>query len=388
MERSTTADLRKLLTVGQFEGGDQVPRAGQSRKAADDALTDRISVGLIIRTFPPELVDAVVASCGRTEHRQRLLPSRTTVYFVLAICLFTQESYARVAELLTDGLLWAGVDHAARRLPTTAAISRARARLGPEPLAGLFAEVTRPSGSRPAPGDRYRHWRVVTADTAAVPVPESEENRSCYGGQPAAVPAQRRLPHSPRGDLPRVHVLALGGHISHTIRHAVLERPPHHSIGTLARELCGALGTGDLLLADDEFDDPVTLAGARATGADLVWRTRPRAPLQTTGLLPDGSRLCELAGLPGAVRVIGAAPTSGAPLATTVLDHQEAPAPELIALHRRRWRLHASLASLGTLAPGRPQVLRSRWPDGVEQEVWGHLLVHHTIRSLMHPTEP
>ncbi|MFJ7272206.1 IS4 family transposase, partial [Streptomyces sp. NPDC099050] len=30
------------------------------------------------------------------------------------------------------------------------------------------------------------------------------------------------------------------------------------------------------------------------------------------------------------------------------------------------------------------QVLRSRSPDGVEQEVWGHLLVHHAIRQLMH----
>ncbi|MFD9372363.1 transposase domain-containing protein [Streptomyces sp. NPDC060020] len=365
-----------------------MPRAGQSRKAADDALADRISVGLIIRTFPPELVDAAVASCGRTEVRQRLLPSRTTVYFVLAICLFTQESYARVAELLTDGLFWTGVDHAERRQPTTAAISRARARLGPEPLATLFTEVSRSSPSHPASGDRYRHWRVVTADAAAVPVPESKENRSCYGGPPAAVPAQGRPAHSRRGDLPHVHVLALGGHSSHTIRHAVLERPPDHPAGTLARELCGALGTGDLLLADDEFDDPVTLAGAWATGADLVWRTRPRAPLQTNALLPDGSRLCELSGFPGTVRVIGAAPTSSPPLATTVLDHQEAPAPELIALHRHRWRLHTSLATLGTLSPGRPQVLRSRWPDGVEQEVWGHLLIHHTIRGLMHATEP
>ncbi|MFJ3724183.1 transposase domain-containing protein [Streptomyces sp. NPDC090045] len=387
MERSTTADLRKPLTVGQFTGGDQVPRAGQSRKAADDALTDRISVGLIIRTFPPELVDAAVASCGRTEVRQRLLPSRTTVYFVLAICLFTQESYARVAELLTDGLFWAGVDRASRRQPTTAAISRARARLGPEPLAALFTEVSRASPAPPASADRYRHWRVVTADAAAVPVPESEENRSCYGGQPVAVPAQGRPARSRRGDLPRVHVLALGGHSSNAIRHAVLGRPPDHPAGTLARELCGALGTGDLLLAGDEFDDPATLAGAWATGADLVWRTRTRAPLQTNALLPDGSRLCERAGFPGTVRVIGAAPASSAPLATTVLDHQEAPAPELIALHHHRWRLHASLASLGTLSPGRPQVLRSRWPDGVEQEVWGHLLIHHTLRSLIRATD-
>ncbi|QDI72544.1 hypothetical protein CD934_30490 [Streptomyces calvus] len=223
-----------------------MPRAGQSRKAPDDSLTDRISVGLILRTFPPHLVDAVVASCGRTEHRQRLLPSRTTVYFVLAICLFTQESYARVAELLADGSLWAGAEHAAGRPPTTAAISRARARLGPEPLAGLFAEVTRSSLARTAPGDRYGRWRVVSADAAAVAVPESEENRSCYGLRPAVVPAQGRFSNSTRGALPRVHVLALGDRSSLAVRHAVLERPPDHSPGFLAQELCAVLGPGSL----------------------------------------------------------------------------------------------------------------------------------------------
>ncbi|MGX1310492.1 hypothetical protein RKD24_000611 [Streptomyces calvus] len=362
-----------------------MPRAGQSRKAPDDSLTDRISVGLILRTFPPHLVDAVVASCGRTEHRQRLLPSRTTVYFVLAICLFTQESYARVAELLADGSLWAGAEHAAGRPPTTAAISRARARLGPEPLAGLFAEVTRSSLARTAPGDRYGRWRVVSADAAAVAVPESEENRSCYGLRPAVVPAQGRFSNSTRGALPRVHVLALGDRSSLAVRHAVLERPPDHSPGFLAQELCAVLGPGDLLLAGDEFDDPVALAAACASGADLLWQTSSRAPLHTHAVLPDGSRIGELAGSPCTVRVIGAG-TSIASLATTVLDAQAAPASELVALHRHRWRLLASLASSGTLSPGRPQVLRSRWPDGVEQELWGHFLIHHILCGLRHLT--
>ncbi|MFD4409292.1 hypothetical protein ACFVXW_38365 [Streptomyces sp. NPDC058251] len=30
-------------------------------------------------------------------------------------------------------------------------------------------------------------------------------------------------------------------------------------------------------------------------------------------------------------------------------------------------------------------VRRSRYPDGVEQEVYGSLLVHHAVRQVMHP---
>lgn len=84
-----------------------VPRPGQV-KSSGERLSDRIALGVLTRAFPPELVDEVVAECGRNEQRSRLLPARV-VYFVLAMCLFWQ-------------------------VPTTAAIGRARRRLGPEPL--------------------------------------------------------------------------------------------------------------------------------------------------------------------------------------------------------------------------------------------------------------
>jgi hypothetical protein len=46
--------------------------------------------------------------------------------------------------------------------------------------------------------------------------------------------------------------------------------------------------------------------------------------------------------------------------------------------------LEISLAELKT-HQGEPQmVLRSRTPGGVQQEVWGFLLVHYAIRALMH----
>src|SRR6266540_133585 len=48
-------------------------------------ITDRIALGALTSTFPPELVDRVVAQTGRAEQRRRLLPARVVVYFVLAL---------------------------------------------------------------------------------------------------------------------------------------------------------------------------------------------------------------------------------------------------------------------------------------------------------------
>ena len=121
------------------------------KSSSCERLSDRIAVGVLTRAFPPELVDEVVAECGRVEQRHRLLPARVVVYFVLAMCLFSGQGYEEVARLLTQGLERARRWDRAWRVPTTAAIGRARLRLGPEPLKELFARVCRPVAT-PADG--------------------------------------------------------------------------------------------------------------------------------------------------------------------------------------------------------------------------------------------
>src|SRR3954454_3599486 len=95
-----------------------------------ERLSDRIAIGLLTTTFPPELVDRVVAEAGRTQQRSRLLPARVVVYYVLAMCLFFGQGYEEVARLLTEGLGWARGWRGSWQVPTTAAITRARVRLG------------------------------------------------------------------------------------------------------------------------------------------------------------------------------------------------------------------------------------------------------------------
>lgn len=65
------------------------------------------------------------------------------VYFVLAMCLFSGQGYEEVVRLLTEGLRgWRGE----WTVPSTAAIWKARLRLGVEPLKELFAQVCQAGG--------------------------------------------------------------------------------------------------------------------------------------------------------------------------------------------------------------------------------------------------
>ena len=169
---------------------------------------------------------------------------------------------------------------------------------------------------------------------------------------------------------------------------------------TLAREVFVGLGKGELLNADRGFAGLPLWRAASAHGADLLWRVRANIVLPVCKELADGSYLSEIVAAddhcrrrnPVAVRVIEytvddpGRPGQSVPyrLITTILDHRKAPAKELAGLYCQRWEIETALDELKTHQRGPGQVLRSRSPEGVEQEVWAHLLVHYAIRSLMY----
>lgn len=155
-----------------------------------------------------------------------------------------------------------------------------------------------------------------------------------------------------------------------------------------------------LLLADRYYYSYKLWNEARATDAELLWRTKSNHVLPVEQRLADGSYLSVLHEVIGArrkrgdvvVRVIEYGLSDpGRPggedryrLITTLLDDETAPAEELAALYTRRWRFETTLQELKTHQRGPRVVLRSKHPDGVTQELYGYLCVHYAIRWLTH----
>src|SRR6266487_890833 len=166
-----------------------MPRAGQIKPPVIPRLSDRIAIGVLTRTFPPELVDRVIAKTGRGEQRQRLLPARVVVYYTLAMCLFAHVGYEEVMRLLAEGLAWARPWRGAWQVPDKSSIARARARLGPLPLRELFAEVVRPLATKATPGG-------VISLLAAGGAGRHYPGRGGYSRQPGGVWPARWRPGS------------------------------------------------------------------------------------------------------------------------------------------------------------------------------------------------
>jgi hypothetical protein len=123
-----------------------MPRAGQVKAPVQERLSDRIAIGVLTATFPPELVDRVIEGAGRRERRHRLLPARVVVYLVLALALFSGQAYEEVARLLTEGWRGPGAGGAPGRCR--------RPRRSPAPGSGLALGRCRRCSPR-----SLGHWR-------------------------------------------------------------------------------------------------------------------------------------------------------------------------------------------------------------------------------------
>ena len=68
---------------------------------------------------------------------------------------------------------------------------------------------------------------------------------------------------------------------------------------------------------------------------------------------------------------------------STLLDHRKAPAKDLAAAYAQRWEIETAFDEHKTHQRGARAVLRSKSPELITQEIWGHLCCHYAIRSLM-----
>jgi len=368
-------------------------RAGQQVLRDEDGLEDRISVGLLARAFPRAAVEAVIEAAGARERRVRMLPAWLVVYYVLALALFMDMGGGRVMRKLAGTLVWAarGVTVVT---PSEEALSKARARLGPVPLRLLFEQVAGPLATAATPGGFWRGRRVLSVDGTTLDVQDTPANWERFGGPGTATEAGQAL----AGAFPKMRVVALA---ECGTRALIAARLGSYATSekALTIELLPLLGQGMLVLADRNFPGHDLWGQAAGTGADLLWRVGSSFPLPVKTVLADGTYLSELA-VPKDKRGTGAAPITvrvveyhlldekGNPtetfaLITTLLDPETAPAAELAQLYHDRWQIENAFGSFKSGLKGDGVVLRSKNPDGAEQELWALLCAYHAIRELM-----
>jgi hypothetical protein len=155
-----------------------------------------------------------------------------------------------------------------------------------------------------------------------------------------------------------------------------------------------------LLLWDRGFHAYEMVRTTLEQQAHFLGRTKRNIVLRPTEILTDGSFLARIYPSPEArrrdeqaieLRVIEyALDTPAGPgretyrLITSLLDERDFPAERLAATYHERWEIETALDEVKVHQWAHPRPLRSKHPREVVQEVYGLLLAHLAIRTVMH----
>lgn len=362
-----------------------MPRHAKTLSVGEDN-TRHLSAGLIANCFPAGDLQRIISDSGKASKRMRDLPAVVVAYYVIALSLFPGVGYQNVLEWLLCGLRW--LDAGRFRVSGKGSLSRARERLGEEPMRRMFDELVRPLRLENLPGSYWKGLHLVAVDGTTLALQDSTSNYDAFGRSsnqhgPAAYPICRCVLLCEVG----THIIFAGSLGSY-----------HDSETLLARNVLDRLEPGMLCLADRLFPGFELWKKAAATGSHLLWRAKASLPLTHVKTLEDGSWIARW--LPKEkqksdpqgvlVRVIEYrlvnADGSGATtyrLLTTLMDAGKAPGLELAGVYPERWEIELSIREAKEVLRGKQLTLRSKVAELVRQEFWGLLLAHYLVRRTM-----
>jgi len=328
-------------------------------------------LGELTQIVPFEMVDAVLAESGSVQQRLRKLPARVVVYVLLAAALFEGNGYPAVWRKLTGGLEGLPVAKV-----SATALWHARARLGVRPLKALFDLLRGPACAAHTAGVRWASLLVVAVDGTFLDVPDNARTRAQLGKGSNQYTAN---------GYPQVCLSMLVACGTRTILDAAFGTRAPGEIA-LGRRLTRSLDSSMIVLLDRGFSGTPFLSAVADTGAAFLARISTARKPPVLARCPDGSFLSRFGQLE--VRIIECeitiATTAGRRtgvyrLATTLLDHHQHPAFELVRLYHERWEVESAYFEIKKTILGR-RVLRAQTPAGIAQEIYVLLTAYQVLR--------
>lgn len=350
-----------------------------------DALVEQGPQGIarFQESLDPTWIDAALEATGTASIRRRKLPAQEAVWLVLGMALFADRSIRDVVDHL--GLVFRGVGSLA-----PSAIPQARYRLGEEPMKWLFHRVADAYADSPGV-PTYHGMSLYAVDGSCLRVQDSDENFEFFGK-----PGGRGGPND--SGYPQIRVATLMNLETRLLKDAAFG-PFATAEQTLAEELWDQVSDNSVTILDRGFINYAVFASLLDSGDNKHLLVRLRADLKYEVLkaLPDGTILAKLrphknvrGQNPGirksiTVRIIEYQHEGGQlnRLFTTLVDHLEYPAQELVELYHVRWEIELGYDEIKTQMLERKECLRSKKPVGVKQELWGLLLTYNLVRREM-----
>ena len=339
--------------------------------------------------IPTETIEQVLGQTDSRETRKRKLPSHLIVCLVVTMSIWSSDSMRTVLKNLVKGLRtqWLKLGQY-WRVPSPSSISEARQRLGCRPMSQLFHLLVRPLATAKTPGAFLFGLRVMAADGTVLDVPDTPANAKVFG-----YPGSR---HGTRAAFPKIRLVLLIEAGTHLIVDALM---CPYRIGERVRvkKLLRSVAPGMLLMWDRGLHSYQMVQATQKQGCHFLGRVPANVKFVPEQILDDGSYLAWI--YPDGkskkkgyskilLRVIEYTIETEPEqktyrLITSLLDPRLYPALVLAREYHTRWEVENTIDELKTHLNGRKTPIRSLNPREVVQEVYGWLLGHWAVRSLM-----
>lgn len=330
-------------------------------------------------------VIAALTLTGTATIRRRRLPAEQVLWLVVGMALFRNLSIEEVVRELDLALPSSDGE------VVPSAIAQARERLGPDPVQWLFERTGQVWGHQSADGLRWRGLRLYGVDGTTIRIPDSDANRFHFGSQDT---------HRGTSGYPLVRLVTLMALRSHLLVDARFGPYPPGELA-YAKDLWARIPDDGLAIVDRGFFSAAILIPLARDGRNRHWLTRAKKGLswKTVEKLGSGDELVEMSISQHAHQADSSLPRGGAwqmrairyhrrgfrpqVLLTSLIDPVRFPAAEVVELYHERWELELGFDEVKTEMLEREESIRSRKPEGVEQELWGLLLGYNLVRREM-----
>ena len=322
------------------------------------------------------------------EQRERKLNMAFMIQLVIALAFYPTYAIEAVVREVTAGLRHQcghGLD-----LPSKGALAQRRKQLGVEPMQALFARCARPI-AQPETSAAFRFGlRLVALDGTLDNVPDTPANATAFSHSGGAASP------SPFPQVRGVYLVECGTHVIFDAHFTDCQVGEETSAPLLLER---SLKAEMLLLCDRGFFSAALFWQVRRLHAQVICRLQKGYLGERVKVLDDGSYLTWLyadqkhhTGERMLVRVIeytftdpafaGAGETQR--LVTTLLDPQGYPALQIVETYHERWTVETVIDEYKTHQRLSARTLRSKTPSGIYQELYGLVLMHLAIRTLMY----
>lgn len=351
-----------------------------------DKWCHHFSLDLLQQQLPQAVIEDALTRFAAWEQRERKLNMPTVVWMTLAMGLYPRQSIQRLIPTVLSPLRT--LSASPQPLCTPSAFAHRREHLPVKVFHHLFRTLARPLATPKTPDAFWRGRRLMAIDSTLEDVPDTQANAAYFG----------RVTKGPqRSPFPQLRCTALLECGTHAIVDASLT-PCGVGELTAARRLIRSITPDMLVLMDRGFRGLRVLQGIKRQGGEILSRLPSDLLRSYEFQLRDGSWIATLGkgrncqDEPLRVRVIEYTISEpGLPgcgqrhrLMTTLLDPEQAPALELIALYRERWHVETTFAEIDEQQQIVQRPLRSQTPVGILQEYYAILLGHFLVRELMH----